>query len=147
MILTGSCPSLLQTLVQALHTQFAMKDIGVLSYFLGIQAIFHDSGLFLHPSKYTEEILTIAGMQNCNRMPTPLPLQLDKVTHGVEPFSDPTYFCSLVGKLQYLTLTRPDIQFAVNFVCQRMHSQLSLISPFSSVFLDIFVGLVLLILT
>lgn len=36
-------------------------------------------------------------------------------------FSDPTYFRSLAGKLQYLTLTRPDIQFAVNFVCRKMH--------------------------
>ena len=38
-----------------------------------------------------------------------------------EYFSDPTYFRSLAGKLQYLTLTRPDLQFAVNLVCQRMH--------------------------
>ncbi|XP_024004768.1 uncharacterized protein LOC112081935 [Eutrema salsugineum] len=61
-------------------------------------------------------------MSDCSPMPTPLPLQLDKVPHQDEPFSNPTYFRSLAGKLQYLTLTRPDIQFAVNFVCQKMHS-------------------------
>ena len=38
-----------------------------------------------------------------------------------EYFSDPTYFRSLAGKLQYLTLTRPDLQFAVTLVCQRTH--------------------------
>lgn len=42
--------------------------------------------------------------------------------HKEELFSNPTYFRSLAGKLQYLTLTKTDIQFAVNFVCQKMHA-------------------------
>jgi len=60
-------------------------------------------------------------MLDCSPMPTPLPLQLDRVPHQDEDFSDTKYFRSLAGKLQYLTLTRPDLQFAVNLVCQRMH--------------------------
>lgn len=61
-------------------------------------------------------------MADCAPMPTPLPLQLDKVPGQQEAFPNPTYFRSLAGKLQYLTLTCPDIQFAVNLVCQKMHS-------------------------
>ncbi|XP_013654063.1 uncharacterized mitochondrial protein AtMg00810-like [Brassica napus] len=61
-------------------------------------------------------------MSDSAPMPTPLPIQLDKVPGGDKIFSDPTYFRSLAGKLQYLTLTKPDIQFAVNYVCQKMHS-------------------------
>ncbi|CAB78644.1 retrotransposon like protein [Arabidopsis thaliana] len=60
-------------------------------------------------------------MDECSPMPTPLPLQLHKVPHQEELFANPTYFRSLAGKLQYLTLTRPDLQFSVNFVCQKMH--------------------------
>lgn len=60
-------------------------------------------------------------MSDCSPTPTPLPLQPDKVSGQQELFSNPTYFCSLAGKLQYLTPTRPDLQFAVNFVCQKMH--------------------------
>ncbi|XP_019095528.1 PREDICTED: uncharacterized protein LOC109130439 [Camelina sativa] len=60
-------------------------------------------------------------MEHCSPMPTPLPLQLDKVQDQQKEFSDSTYFRSLAGKLQYLTLTRPDIQFSVNYVCQKMH--------------------------
>ncbi|XP_019085432.1 PREDICTED: uncharacterized protein LOC109126378 [Camelina sativa] len=59
-------------------------------------------------------------MSNCNPKPTPLPQQLTNLSSKL--FSEPTYFRSLPGKLQYLTVTRPDIQFAVNFVCQRMHA-------------------------
>lgn len=97
-----------------------MKDLGPLHYFLGIQVDSTEDGLFLSQGKYAEDILYQAGMSDCNPMPTPLPLQLFTDAKP-ELFPEPSYFRSLAGKLQYLTLTRPDIQFAVNFVCQRMH--------------------------
>lgn len=112
----------MKTLIDSLSSQFRMKDKGSLHYFLGIQAISHPSGLFLHQTKYTEEILHKAGMSTCNPMLTPLPLKLNVMSNGDDLFPDPTYFRSLAGKLQYLTLTRPDIQFAVNFISQRMHA-------------------------
>lgn len=101
---------------------FCNERLGKLHYFLGIQAQAHPQGLFLHQSKYTEEILYHAGMSNCNPIHTPLPLRLDQVFQDTRPFPEPSYFRSLAGKLQYLTITRPDIQFAGNFICQRMHS-------------------------
>lgn len=74
----------------------------------------------MHQTAYAQDILHQASMSDCNPMSTPLSLQLDDL--NPEPFPEPTYFQNLAGKLQYLTITRPDIQFAVNFVCQRMHS-------------------------
>lgn len=61
-------------------------------------------------------------MASANLMPTPLPTHLNAVFKYQTLFPEPTYFRSIAGKLQYLTLTRPDIQFAVNFICQRMHA-------------------------
>lgn len=61
-------------------------------------------------------------MSNCTPMPTPLPLQLNKLPDQDILFSDLKYFRSLAGKLQYLTLTRPDLQYAVNHICQKMHA-------------------------
>lgn len=61
-------------------------------------------------------------MEDCAPMLTPLLLQMDKVPDQKKLFSNPKYFRSLAGKLEYLTLTKPDIQFVVNFVCQKMHA-------------------------
>ncbi|KAJ8755821.1 hypothetical protein K2173_024366 [Erythroxylum novogranatense] len=52
-------------------------------------------------------------------MPTPLVQRVD-LTLDATPLSDPTHFCGLVGSLQYLTLTRPDLSYSVNFVSQFM---------------------------
>lgn len=121
-LLTGSNPALFKSLINELSARFAMKDLGTFHYFLGVQAQHHSDGLFIHQAKYTEEILHSAGMSTCNPINTPLPLRLDHVFQDTTPFAQPFYFRSLAGKLQYLTITRPDIQYAVNFVCQRMHS-------------------------
>ena len=121
MILTGNDPIMVERLLASLSKEFRMKDMGSLSYFLGIQVKHTSTGLFLNQERYATDLLENAGMLDCAPMPTPLPLQLDRVPHQDEMFSDPTYFRSLAGKLQYLTLTRPDLQFAINLVCQRMH--------------------------
>ncbi|KFK30733.1 hypothetical protein AALP_AA6G020200 [Arabis alpina] len=121
MLITGNSSRVLEELLVELNKHFRMKDLGKLHYFLGIQAHFHEAGLFLSQAKYAEDILAVAGMSNCVPMPTPLPTQPDRVSDQEKEFENATYFKSLAGKLQYLTLTRPDLQYAVNFVCQRMH--------------------------
>ncbi|CAL9227254.1 unnamed protein product [Arabidopsis halleri] len=116
----GCDQAVLDKLLTALNTRFSMKDLGKPHYFLGIEIESTSDGLFLHQTAYASDILHQAGMTNCNPMPTPLPQHLENLNS--EPFSEPTYFRSLAGKLQYLTITRPDIQYAVNFICQRMHA-------------------------
>lgn len=118
-LLTGSDDELLEQLLQALFHRFAMKDLGVPSYFLGIEMVSHEGGIFLNQKAYIADILHQAAMSECNPMPTPLPQRSDNV--DTTPFQEPNYFRSLAGKLQYLTITRPDVQFTVNFICQRMH--------------------------
>ncbi|CAA7040242.1 unnamed protein product [Microthlaspi erraticum] len=118
-LLTGSDETLVQDLLVSLNKRFSMKDLGHPKYFLGVEIQSYKGGLFLHQSAYARDILHAAAMTDYNPMPTPLPQNIYNLNS--ELFSEPTYFRSLAGKLQYLTITRPDIQFAVNFVCQRMH--------------------------
>lgn len=120
--MTGSNNTLIQKLQNSLISYFMMKDMGQLHYFLGIQAYFHSNGLFLNQEKYVTNLFIQAGMADCSPVATPLLLQLGNVPGQQELFFDPTYFRSLEGKLQYLTLKRPDIQFSVNYVCQKMNS-------------------------
>lgn len=119
MLLAGNDEDLIQKLLISLNKRFFMKNLGPPRYFLGIEIHTHDEGMFLHQFAYARDILHTASMSDCNPMLTPLPQDIDNLNS--ELFSEPTYFWSLAGKLQYLTITRLDIQFAVNFVCQRMH--------------------------
>ena len=121
MVITGNESQTMQRFLQELKGRFRMKDMGQLHYFLGIQAQFHTGGMFLSQQAYAEDLLAVASMEHCTPMPTPLPTQPERTRDQDEAFSNPTYFRSLARKLQYLTLTRPDIQFAVNYVCQKMH--------------------------
>lgn len=121
MLLTGNNSALIDELLHNLNSEFRMKDMGEVHYFLGIQVHHTDSGLFMNQSKYAHELLEVAGMIDCAPVATPLPQKLDNLPGQDEFFSDPSYFRSLAGKLQYLTLTRPDLQFSVNFICQKMH--------------------------
>ncbi|KAG8496134.1 hypothetical protein CXB51_009382 [Gossypium anomalum] len=81
--------------VQKLDDQFSLKDFGRLSYFLGIEVQYTTTGLFLSQRKYILDLLRRASMEG-----------------------------SIVGALQYVVITRPDIAFAVNKVCQFMHNPL-----------------------
>ena len=61
-------------------------------------------------------------MDGCKPLKSPWPAKSSMSSSGLEtPFKDPTLYRSIVGALQYITITRPDISFAVNRACQRMH--------------------------
>ncbi|GJT35659.1 ribonuclease H-like domain-containing protein [Tanacetum coccineum] len=112
-ILTASSSIFLQRIITSLHSEFAMKDLGSLNYFLGISAQRSASGLFLSQSKFAEEILERANMQNCNPCRTPVDTEAKLGSNG-DRVSDPTLYRSLAGAFQYLTFTRPDLSYAAN---------------------------------
>ena len=84
-----------------------------MSYFLGIVVTHHAGGLFLSQKKYAMEIIDHAGMSSCKSSPTPVDTKPKLSATSSTPFEDPTLYRSLVGALQYLTFTRPDITYAV----------------------------------
>ncbi|GJU86270.1 ribonuclease H-like domain-containing protein [Tanacetum coccineum] len=111
-ILTASSPVLLQQIVDSLHKEFDMTDLGALNYFLGISVVRHPTGLFLSQKKYARQLLERAHMVNCNPSRTPIDTDSKLGPDGV-PVQDPTLYRSLAGGLQYLTFTRPDLSYAV----------------------------------
>jgi histone deacetylase 1/2 len=114
----------MDALLKDLQHDFALKDLGDLHYFLGIEVKRTHDELVMSQQKYASDILVRAGMKNCNPIDTPLSTSdklslTDGTLLGTE---DSTKYRSMVGALQYLTLTRPDICFAVNKVCQFLHA-------------------------
>ena len=121
LIITGSNADSIAALKKKLQGKFPVKDLGPLKYFLGIEVATSRKGLFLNQRKYTIDLLRDSNMLNSKPANTPFDskLQLDKLG---DPLDSPNYYQKLVGKLIYLTITRPDISFAVSLVSQYMHA-------------------------
>ncbi|XP_041011381.1 uncharacterized mitochondrial protein AtMg00810-like [Juglans microcarpa x Juglans regia] len=120
-ILTGNNSSLLDSFTRKLNSEFATKDLGSFSYFLGLEATSTTDGLFINQLKYAQEILTRAQLLDIKPVHTAMVVSQNLSADG-PLFLDPTLYKSLVGSLQYLTITRPDIAHTVNSVSQFLHS-------------------------
>nr|GEW05563.1 hypothetical protein [Tanacetum cinerariifolium] len=121
-IFIGNNKGTINNIVCQLGSAFVLKDLRPLNYFLGIKIVLHVSYIILSQKKYIVELTQIAGLSNCNLVSSPMvttsSLSLDDST----TFSNPVKYRQVVGSLQYVTLSRPDIAFAVNKECQYMHA-------------------------
>ncbi|KAJ9687350.1 hypothetical protein PVL29_016010 [Vitis rotundifolia] len=121
-VITGSDQDGIQKLKQHLFTHFQTKDLGKLKYFLGIEIAQSSSGVVLSQRKYALDILEETGMLDCKPVDTPMDSNVKLVPGQGEPLGDPGRYRRLVGKLNYLTITRPDISFPVSVVSQFLQS-------------------------
>ena len=117
-IVASTNESISKSLIQDLSQQFKLRDLGVLKYFLGLEIARSSEGISICQRKYALEILTSSGMLGCKPTSTPMIPNLHLSLKDGELISDPAMYRSLVGRLMYLTITRPDITYAVNRLCQ-----------------------------
>uniref|UniRef100_A0A2N9IS10 Reverse transcriptase Ty1/copia-type domain-containing protein n=1 Tax=Fagus sylvatica TaxID=28930 RepID=A0A2N9IS10_FAGSY len=120
-LITGNNSFHISELIHNLSKLFSMKDLGPLHFFLGIEAVYKDDSLYLTQTKYTMDLLFRTKFQDAKALSSPAPSGKKLSLFDGDPLQDPTEYRSVVGALQYLTITRPDISFAVNQVCQFMH--------------------------
>jgi histone deacetylase 1/2 len=123
-ILVSSLGTAADRLVSALSGDFAIKDLGRLHYFLGLEVSHSASGLTLTQPKYSMDLLRRSGMLECKSATTPMSStdRLSALDGALLSADDATEYRSIVGGLQYLTITRPDVSYAVNRVCQFLHT-------------------------
>jgi hypothetical protein len=126
-IVTSNAPEAVTALLADLREDFALKDLGKLHYFLGIEVKEENAGITLSQRKYAQDLLTRVGMVGCKPCTTPLSASEKLSSYEGTPLSskDSTRYRSIVGALQYLTLTRPDLSYAVNQVCQFLRAPTS----------------------
>ncbi|RVW61630.1 Retrovirus-related Pol polyprotein from transposon RE1 [Vitis vinifera] len=124
-VITGSDQDGIQKTKATSFTHFQTKDLGKLKYFLGIEIAQSSSGVVLSQRKYALDILEETGMLDCKPVDTPMDPNVKLVPGQGEPLGDPGRYRRLVGKLNYLTITRPDISFPAKVYCSenRGHTQ------------------------
>jgi histone deacetylase 1/2 len=123
-VVASSSEKAVDALLKDLGLAFALKDLGALHYFLGIEVKKVHDGIILSQEKYASDLLQRVNMQICKTIDTPLSVS-DKLSLSdgeVLSGDESTRYRSIVGALQYITLTRPDIAFSVNKVCQFLHA-------------------------
>jgi hypothetical protein len=118
-LIISSSPAATDRLLGQLRDDFAVKDLGPFSYFLGIEVCHHPAGLTLTQRKYIHDLLLRTNMLSASGVTTPM-VPTDKITSmdgACLSLDDATKYRSIVGGLQYLSLTRPDISFFLLIGC------------------------------
>ncbi|GAA0164728.1 transmembrane signal receptor [Lithospermum erythrorhizon] len=122
-LLTGSNTASIAEVKAKLHDKFSIKDLGTLNYFLGFEIGRSDAGVTMSQRKFAIELIHDSGIQHIQSSKhhvTPLPLNLKLVPDDGELLDDAEYYRRMVGKLNFLTHTRPDLSFSVQPLSQFM---------------------------
>ena len=121
-LITGPNSGELEKFISEFSKTFALKDLGILSYFLRIEVSYVKDCIYLSQKKYIKDLLSKADMLNCKGCDTPIVTgsKLQKKEKGYlgQYIKDVTSYRSLVRGLQYLVLTRPEIAFVVHKLSQ-----------------------------
>eukprot|EP00253_Pinus_taeda_P001650 PITA_01650 len=101
-------------------SEFEMKDLGLMHYFLGLEVWKKPSEIFLFQGKYIVKLLERFGMVDYKFVTTPMELNFKKLYESVvgPDLGNPFEYRQLVGALMFLVNSRPDICFAVNTLSQ-----------------------------
>ncbi|XP_028556557.1 uncharacterized protein LOC114581179 [Dendrobium catenatum] len=122
LIVTGSDVQCIEEFKAQMKVKFDMSDLGLLSFYLGIEVIQTDDEIRLCQKSYALKILEDMGMADCNPVQTPMEARIKLTKSGTHSLVDSTQYRSIVGSLRYLTHTRPDIMYSVGIVSRFMET-------------------------
>ncbi|XP_028753328.1 uncharacterized protein LOC114712935 [Neltuma alba] len=128
LLITGNSEDRIREVKDYLHRQFKIKDLGEIKYFLGIEIARSQKGIILSQRKYVLDLISDAGLSGCRPLSVPMGqnLKLRAFEEGKDAEKDllrePERYRRLIGRLIYLTITRPDISFSVQVLSQFMQT-------------------------
>lgn len=120
-VLIGSNDTFLDHFVQTLANKFSIKYLSPLDHFLGIEVIPTPTGLFLSQHHHIQYLLTQFHMDGAKEIGIPSSYSVVLSPMDESLHVDPTSYRRLVGSLQYLAFTRPNVSFAMNKLSQFMY--------------------------
>lgn len=127
MLVAGNDLRLIEQTKEELHAKFKIKDLGQLRFFLGIEFSRSSKGILMNQRKYALELIEELGLTGAKPSWTPLDPNMKLTTAEVDKaggvtgdhtLTDIGSYQRLIGRLLYLTMTRPDISFAVQTLSQ-----------------------------
>ena len=121
LIVIASQPSVIDALFCHLQLDFAIKDLGNLNFFLGVEVLPNSTRLLLSQKRYILDLLGKTRMLEVKPLISLMASSTNLSAFERDPLSDATSYSSTVGALQYLYLTRLDINFTINKLSQFMH--------------------------
>lgn len=121
LLVTGNNTRLVEKFKQEMMQVFEMTDLGLMTFFLGMEIKQCKNKVLICQEKYAKEILKKFQMDECKAMSTPMNQKEKLMKEDGADKVDEGYYRSLIGCLMYLTATRPDIMFAVSILSRFMH--------------------------
>ena len=115
-IITDNYLSGIDSLKRDLNQHFEMKDLGLLSYFLGLEVNSTDTGYYFSQTKYATDLISKAGLTDSKIESTPLDSDVKLMTSDGQPLSNPTLYRQLMGGFIYLTISHSDIAYAIHLI-------------------------------
>ncbi|XP_074282629.1 uncharacterized protein LOC141607169 [Silene latifolia] len=125
MVIAGDDLTEMVALKAQLSSAFLMKDLGELKYLLGLEIDRSSAGIFISQRRYTLDLLSTFGMHKSKALRLPVNHVLKLEPGKGIPLPQPDIYIKLVGKLIYLTISRPDISFSVQMLSQFLQSPTS----------------------
>nr|KYP45329.1 Retrovirus-related Pol polyprotein from transposon TNT 1-94 [Cajanus cajan] len=117
-VLAGNSLHEFTSIKSALHKAFGIKDLGILKFFLGLEVAHSARGISLCQSQYCLDLLSDCEVLGCKPVNTPLEPGIHLYQDEGPAYLDIPGYRRLIGRLLYLTTTRPDICFATQQLSQ-----------------------------
>jgi len=120
LVITGAKEAEVESFKEEMKATFQMSDLGLLSFYLGIEVHQDSSGISLRQTVYAKCIVELGGLTGCNPAHTPMEERLKLSRDSTAKEVDAMRYRRIVGRLRYLIHTRPDLAFTVGYVSRFM---------------------------
>ncbi|MCH94322.1 copia-type polyprotein [Trifolium medium] len=120
LIYTENDSQMMEAFKESMKKKFAMTDLGKMKYFLGIEVSQSNEGIFICQQKYAADILSRFGMDNCNKVCSPIVPGCRLVKNENGKASNARLYKQMVGCLMYMLATRPDLAYSVCLIARFM---------------------------
>lgn len=119
-MIIGDAHEEIEKVKKFLHSEFHIKNLGLLHYFLGMEVLREPQGIIVSQKKYTSDLLQEFEVSHLPSVSSPLDPTVKLTSTTLEPLADPTSYRHIIRKLNYLTHTRPDFCHVVLILSQFM---------------------------